>query len=54
LAARGFGRDLLLRRALITPSCGAGTLTPPLAERVLSLLCDLAGTLRKREGFAGG
>jgi hypothetical protein len=52
LAARGFERDLLLRRALITPSCGAGgVLTPPLAERVLGLLRDLAATLRKREGF---
>jgi hypothetical protein len=53
LGARGFERDLLLRRALITPSCGAGgVLTPPLAERVLGLLRDLACTLRQREGFA--
>jgi hypothetical protein len=53
LEARGFARDLLLRRALITPSCGAGgVLTPPLAERVLSLLRELAATLRRREGFA--
>jgi methionine synthase II (cobalamin-independent) len=51
LEAKGFARDLLLRRALITPSCGAGTLTPLLAERVLGLLRDLADTLRKREGF---
>jgi methionine synthase II (cobalamin-independent) len=54
LEARGFARQLLLRRALITPSCGAGTLTQPLAERVLGLLRDLAATLRKREGFASG
>jgi len=51
LEAKGFARDLLLRRALVTPSCGAGTLTPRLAERVLGLLRDLANTLRKREGF---
>ena len=51
LEAKGFARDLLLRRALITPSCGAGTLTPALAERVLGLLRDLSATLRKREGF---
>jgi hypothetical protein len=52
LEGRGFERELLLRRALITPSCGAGgVLTPPLAERVLRLLRDLADTLRKREGF---
>jgi hypothetical protein len=53
LEAKGFARDLLLRRALTTPSCGAGTLTPALAERVLGLLRDLAITLRKREGFVG-
>lgn len=53
LEAKGFARDLLLRRALITPSCGAGgVLTPPLAERVLGLLRDLAALLQKREGFA--
>jgi len=51
LEAKGFARDLLVRRALITPSCGAGTLTPPLAERVLGLLRDLSVALRKREGF---
>jgi hypothetical protein len=53
LEARGFERELLLRQALITPSCGAGgVLTSELAERVLGLLRDLADTLRKREGFA--
>jgi hypothetical protein len=53
LQTRGFERGLLLHRALITPSCGAGgMLTPPLAERVLGLLRDLATTLRTREGFA--
>ncbi len=51
LEAKGFSRELLMRRALITPSCGAGTLTPVLAERVLSLLRELSATLRKREGF---
>jgi len=51
LEERGFARQLLLRRALITPSCGAGTLTQPLAERVLGLLRNLASTLRRREGL---
>ncbi len=52
LAGRGFSRDLLLRRALITPSCGAGgVLTVPLAERVLDLLSELSTALRKRYGF---
>jgi methionine synthase II (cobalamin-independent) len=54
LVRKGFDRDLLLRRALITPSCGAGgVLTEPLAERVLSLLRQLSMTLRKQHGFSG-
>jgi hypothetical protein len=45
----GFDRDLLLRRALLTPSCGAGgVLTEPLAERVLGLLRDISRELRVR------
>ncbi|PKO21529.1 MAG: hypothetical protein CVU38_14330 [Chloroflexi bacterium HGW-Chloroflexi-1] len=53
LVRKGFDRELLLRRALITPSCGAGgVLTEPLAERVLSLLRQLSTILRSRHGFA--
>jgi hypothetical protein len=53
LAHKGFDRELLLRRALITPSCGAGgVLTEPLAERVLDLLRQLSTMLRNRYGFA--
>jgi len=52
LASKGFDRDQLLRRAIITPSCGAGgVLTVPLAERVLGLLRELSMTLRERYGF---
>ena len=52
LVSKGFDRDQLLRRALITPSCGAGgVLTIPLAERILDLLCELSISLRKRYGF---
>jgi methionine synthase II (cobalamin-independent) len=52
LVGLGFDRELLLRRALITPSCGAGgVLTEPLAEHVLSLLSQLSTMLRNRYGF---
>ena len=52
LVSRGFDRNLLLRRALITPSCGAGgVLTVPLAERVLDLLRELSLALRVRYCF---
>jgi methionine synthase II (cobalamin-independent) len=49
LMDKGFDRALLLRRALITPSCGAGgVLTEPLAGRVLGLLRELSTRLRER------
>jgi hypothetical protein len=54
LVQKGFDLELLLRRALITPSCGAGgVLTPPLAERVLGLLSELSLALRERHAFFG-
>jgi len=52
LVDKGLDRELLLRRALITPSCGAGgVLTEPLAERVLGLLNQLSLILRQRYEF---
>jgi hypothetical protein len=52
LVRKGFDREYLLRRALITPSCGAGgVLTEPLAERVLGLLRQLSTTLRTQYGY---
>jgi len=52
LLSVGLDRTLLLRRALITPSCGmGGVLTEPLAERVLVLLRELSEELRSRYGF---
>ncbi len=52
LAQKGFDRELLLRRALITPSCGAGgVLTEVLAERVLYLLRLIYLYLRSQHGF---
>ena len=51
---KGLDRELIIRRALITPSCGAGgVLDEPLAERVLTLLRQLSMTLRQRYGFVG-
>jgi len=52
LEDKGFDKEQLLHRALITPSCGAGgVLTPPLAERVLFLLREMSVSLRDRYGF---
>jgi hypothetical protein len=53
LVKKGFDRELLLVRGLITPSCGAGgVLTEPLAERVLRLLQTLSEALRERYDLA--
>lgn len=51
LAAKGLDRRLLARRALVTPSCGAGTLSEALAERMLQVLRELSLRLRGRYGF---
>jgi hypothetical protein len=52
LEATGLERKLLVRRALITPSCGVGgVLTEVLAERVLGLLRELSLSLRRLYGF---
>jgi len=54
LIEKGFDRELLLKRALITPSCGAGgVLTESLAERVLGLLREISSHLRREYNFGG-
>ncbi len=42
----GIDPSLLLRRSLITPSCGTGTLSPAHAERVLALTAGLSSAIR--------
>ncbi len=55
LVQLGIERDLLIRRALITPSCGAGgVLDEALAERVLELLQELSMTLREKYALGTG
>ena len=44
----GLDADLIKRQSLITPSCGAGSLTEDLAERVLRLTFELSQALRKK------
>ncbi|MHB1294797.1 MAG: uroporphyrinogen decarboxylase/cobalamine-independent methonine synthase family protein [Anaerolineae bacterium] len=48
LAAKGVSRDALLRSGLVTPSCGVGSLTPELAERVFELTVGVAAEMRRR------
>ncbi|HEX7587829.1 MAG TPA: methionine synthase [Anaerolineae bacterium] len=53
LVKKGIDRDLLYERALITPACGLGTISPSAAERAFALTRGLSDRLRQREGWAG-
>jgi hypothetical protein len=44
---KGFDRQELLAKALFTPACGTGTLTVPVAERVMRLTCELSNRVRE-------
>jgi hypothetical protein len=46
--AAGIPRELILRQALITPSCGTGSLPVADAERVFSTLREVSAGLRSR------
>ncbi|MBN2159032.1 MAG: hypothetical protein JW807_06525 [Spirochaetes bacterium] len=46
LAARGLKEADILSRSIVTPSCGTGTLTVPLAEKVMAILKELSSKLR--------
>jgi hypothetical protein len=49
LAAKtGLGRDVILRQAVITPSCGTGSLPVADAERVFKVLGQVSATLQQR------
>lgn len=43
---KGFERERLLSRSFITPACGTGTLTVPVAERVMRLSRELSDLVR--------
>jgi hypothetical protein len=51
LAATGIDRALIAEQAMITPSCGAGTMEPGDAERVFELNHALGQEMRRRHGF---
>lgn len=51
LARHGIDRELLIERAVITPSCGTGSMKPADAEKVFELTQELSGALRKKYNF---
>jgi methionine synthase II (cobalamin-independent) len=48
LITRGINKEVLFRQSLLTPSCGMGTLSVGMAERVLSLLSEVSQKARKQ------
>jgi len=51
LASKGIDRDLITRQAVITPSCGTGSMDPSDAEKVFDLLCSLSAAVKEKYGF---
>ena len=51
LAAKGIERQLILEQAMITPSCGTGSLEMADAEKVFQILGDLSIAMQKQYGF---
>ena len=51
LAAKGISKDMIARQAIVTPSCGTGSLDPADAERVFSLLNQVSKDMKKKYNF---
>ncbi len=52
LVRKGLDRDLLFERALITPSCGLGTISVEAAERALELTRAVSDCVREEHRFS--
>lgn len=46
LEAKGIKRELILKQSIVTPSCGTGTLTPDLAEKIYQVTGELSAKLK--------
>lgn len=51
LAAAGIAKDLIATRALITPSCGTGSMEPADAEKVFEQLRGLSERMKEKYGY---
>lgn len=51
LASKGISKDLIVSQAIITPSCGTGSLETADAERVFDLLSQLSARMKEKYGF---
>ena len=51
LAAQGIDRNLILRQAIITPSCGTGSMEVGDAEKVFAMTKAVSAAMKKKYGF---
>jgi len=51
LASKGIDKRLIVEQAIITPSCGTGSLSPDDAESVFGLLARLTKRMKEKYGF---
>jgi len=51
LAAQGIDKKLIAEQAIITPSCGTGSLATEDAEKVFSLMAGLTKRMKEKYGF---
>ena len=51
LSAKGIDRYLIAQQAILTPSCGTGSMEPQDAEKVFEILADLSLSMKKKYSF---
>lgn len=51
LAAQGIDKQMIVEQAVITPSCGTGSMDPADAEKVFAMTRDLAAAMKAKYGF---
>jgi len=51
LAAKGIDKQLIMEQAILTPSCGTGSLPEEEAEMVFDLLSNLSKRMKEKYGF---
>jgi hypothetical protein len=47
LVSKGIDRDLLFNKCLLTPSCGTGSISAELSNKVFSSLKEVSDRIRK-------
>jgi len=51
LASKGIDKQLIVEQAVITPSCGTGSMAPDDAEKVFDMVSSLSKAMREKYGF---